>query len=123
MVGPKQWVLLLSDALLIFLTFATQNASAQNNQTDPVGLTILGEVILEDSNRPAAGVVVTAKAMENPSTVSVLTNENGVFQLRGLSAKRHELFAEEAGYESSRLTVRPGEAATPLQIYLRKSPA
>ncbi len=76
MVGPKQWVLLLSDALLIFLTFATHNAFAQNNQTDPVGLTILGEVILEDSNRPAAGVVVTAKAMENPSTVSALTNEN-----------------------------------------------
>jgi len=118
---PRDRAFLRSLLFPAVLVIAAQVSPAQITTDEERDPRIRGTVLLESENRPAPGVEVVVKRLPEGPAIHVLTNDEGAFDVIGLSPGDYEVFAEESGHESTRAraTPSPGDATTPLRIYLR----
>jgi Tfp pilus assembly protein PilF len=120
---PRQRVFLLSGCILAILALTARGLLSETTDAEQKELAIRGTVFLEAEHRPAQGVMVTVKSLSNEPSLTVLTDDSGKFEARGLASGSYVLFAEESGYESTRMTAHTGEAPAELRLYLRTRPA
>ena len=83
------------------------------------GATLSGKVFDNDKN-PLAGVKITA--LSASSSVSVLSNEKGKFELRDLKQGQYRLLISKAGFDNNTQTLQLGQGKSEsLDVQLKKS--
>lgn len=122
MLLPRERALLRIGYFLAVFVIAAHSYAAQITSYEPSNLAITGTVYLNRENKPAQGVMVVVKSLPNGPSVRVLTDENGTFKVERLQPGVYQLCAEEAGYESTRVTVRSDAEPAALKMYLKASP-
>ncbi len=115
----RQKAFLLSGCVFAILALAARSLPSVISDVEENKLSIRGTVFLETENRPAQSVMVTVESLPNGPSVTVLTDDSGTFEARGLAAGTYAVFAQESGYESTRVTLDSGEAPAELRVYLK----
>ena len=87
----------LISMLIVCMSMSVSIAIAQEEVV--AGATIRGEVIdTSPEQRPIAGVTVKIVNAANDKEYTVLTNEKGVYELKGLPAGRYTISVSKNGY-------------------------
>jgi tetratricopeptide (TPR) repeat protein len=116
-------ILSLSFILNLAMIIRTPMAQAQVSSTENTGGAIAGTVLLETDRRPATQVAVTLKSHAEGVFRSVLTDYDGQFEVRGLPSGTYEINVEEAGYETSRTSVKLDGPSLKVELRLKPTPA
>jgi len=111
---------LLLNCILNIVTMAwAPEAQAQvSNLTQKDGL-ISGAVLLEAGNQPMSQVVVSLRSEPAGISLSVLTDYDGKFEVRGLAPGMYEIAVEESGYEPTRIRAELKGVLAKLELRLR----
>ena len=106
--------------ILIISLLTTEALNAQENyKTDLLLLTIQGSVIDKTTHTPLVGATIVI----NDSTRGTITNEDGVFEIKGVPAGRNNVYVSYLGYEPrifDNILVKPGKQ-TILHIELEET--
>jgi len=78
-------------------------------------------VLVEGSNIPISGVLVSVRSLPGGSFASLLTDLGGRFEMRGLRAGNYEIVLEGTGYEPTRESLQLRGPMEPMELYLRVS--
>ena len=119
----RQRAILLSRCFLAILALTARTLPSETRDDEQSNFAIRGTVFLEAENRPGQGVMVTVKSLPNGPCFTVLTDDRGTFEARGLASGSYAVFAEESGYESTQVTVHPGDAPAALRLSPRAGSA
>ena len=107
--------------LLLGLLVCAPIVHAQIAGIDRQSIEIFGTVFVEGANRPIGDIIVNIRSLTGGPFVSVLTDWNGRFHMRGLDPGMYEIVVEAPGYEPVRETLRLYGPSPPLELHLRES--
>lgn len=88
--------------------------NAQANPPEPPLSAIQGKVLILESNRPVANVIVSVRSAEAGFSRSVLTDIEGRFDVQGTPSGKYAITIEEPGYELFQAAEQV--EATPLKL-------